>query len=150
MVEITNWGACMPQNTFGWRRLPVEDFCTPPLIAYLSGNQFRNLFWMSWQDSRGTGHYTGTWTELHSCTEIKSINSLRTSRHSSPVPSCHSFILHTALPAVISVCNINMYPSVPSCVPLLQLFQLGHESPVSRYFPRFRISLVFFILIYTL
>ena len=42
-----------------------------------------------------------------------------------------------------------MYSSVPSCVPLLQLFQLGHESPVSRYFPRFRISLVFFILFYT-
>ena len=30
VVEITNWGAPMPQNTFGWRWLHVEDFWTPP------------------------------------------------------------------------------------------------------------------------
>ena len=33
-VGIANWGARMPQNTFGWRWLPVEHFCTPPLPQY--------------------------------------------------------------------------------------------------------------------
>ena len=39
VVEITNWGARIPQNTFGWRWLPIEDFCTPP-----SCNQRNNGF----------------------------------------------------------------------------------------------------------
>ena len=30
VVEIINWGARMPQNTFGWLWFPIEDFCTPP------------------------------------------------------------------------------------------------------------------------
>ena len=29
-VEITNWAARLPQNTFGWRWLLVEEFWTPP------------------------------------------------------------------------------------------------------------------------
>ena len=35
MVEITNWGAGMPQNPFGWRWLLIEDFCIPPLTGLL-------------------------------------------------------------------------------------------------------------------
>ena len=31
VVEINNWGARLPQNTFGWRGLLFEAFWTPPL-----------------------------------------------------------------------------------------------------------------------
>ena len=30
LIRITNWGARMPKNTFWWRWLSIEDFCTPP------------------------------------------------------------------------------------------------------------------------
>ena len=32
LVKITNWEAHIQQNTFGWRGLPIEDFCPPPPI----------------------------------------------------------------------------------------------------------------------
>ena len=33
-MEITNWGACLPQNTFGWQWLLVEELWTPPLFQW--------------------------------------------------------------------------------------------------------------------
>ena len=42
--EITNWGARMPQNTFGWRWLLIEDFCPPPShISYSTHYVFTQL-----------------------------------------------------------------------------------------------------------
>ena len=32
VVEITNWGAHMSQNTFVWQWLQIENFCTPPIV----------------------------------------------------------------------------------------------------------------------
>ena len=32
VVEITNLGARIPQNMFGWRWLLIIDFCTPPSL----------------------------------------------------------------------------------------------------------------------
>ena len=40
----TNWGVCMPQNMFGWRWLPIEDFCTPPFVSSFSCKPVLKLF----------------------------------------------------------------------------------------------------------
>ena len=34
VVEITNWGARLPQNRFGWRWLLFEELWTPYLIGH--------------------------------------------------------------------------------------------------------------------
>ena len=33
-VEITNWGARLPQNRFGWRWLLFEELWTPSLVGH--------------------------------------------------------------------------------------------------------------------
>ena len=49
MVEITNWGVRMPQNTFGWRWLLIEDFCTPHSHDLIHSIRNRFLWLMIWQ-----------------------------------------------------------------------------------------------------
>ena len=34
VVEITNWGARLPQNRFGWRWLLFEELWTPSLLGF--------------------------------------------------------------------------------------------------------------------
>ena len=41
MVEITNWGARLPRNRFGWRWLLFEELWTPSLLA---GMLYKNWF----------------------------------------------------------------------------------------------------------
>ena len=40
---ITNWGARMPQNTFGWRWLPIEDLWTSPPLTQPTSNSLNSL-----------------------------------------------------------------------------------------------------------
>ena len=42
VVEITNWGARLPQNRFGWRWLLFEELWTPSLVQRFRGREHGN------------------------------------------------------------------------------------------------------------